>query len=191
MTTAAGTIRAHRIVNAAGAWANEVAALSGLAFPMRAEGLHVNVTEPRPRLIEPMVQHIGRRLTLKQSANNTFIIGGGWPARAELPPHRFSTTWESAAGNAAIAVRVVPSLAGVRIVRTWTGVMAFTDDLVPIVGESARLPGYHVLLATTGFTLSPLMARMLAESMSSPASAAALPEGFSPDRGSPYPAATS
>jgi sarcosine oxidase, subunit beta len=191
VTTAAGTIRAHRIVNAAGAWVNDVAALSGLAFPMRGDGLHVNVTEPRPRLIEPMVQHIGRRLTLKQSANNTFIIGGGWPARPELPPHRFSTTWETAAGNAAIAVRVVPSLAGVRVVRTWTGVMAFTDDLAPIVGESARVPGYHVLLATTGFTLSPLMARMLAESMSSPASAAALPEGFSPDRGSPYPAATS
>ncbi len=41
-----------------------------------------------------MVQHIGRRLTLKQSANNTFIIGGGWPARPELAPARYSTLWE-------------------------------------------------------------------------------------------------
>ena len=73
-----------------------------------------------------MVQHIGRRLTLKQSANDTFIIGGGWPAHPELPPRRFSTTWESTAGNVAIAMRVVPLLADVRIVRTWSGVMAFT-----------------------------------------------------------------
>lgn len=180
VTTAAGTIRAHRIVNAAGAWANDVAALSGLRFPIRAEGLHVNVTEPRPRLLEPMVQHIGRRLSLKQSANNTFIIGGGWPAQPELPPRRFSTLWESAAGNVAIAVRVVPALAGVRIVRTWTGVMAFTDDLSPVVGESALQPGYYTCIATTGFTLSPLMARLLAEHMSA---GAPLPAGFSPERG--------
>ena len=69
------------------------------------------------------------------------------------------------AGNVAVAVRVVPLLADVRIVRTWSGVMAFTHDLAPIVGESTKLAGYHTLIATTGFTLSPLMARLLAESM--------------------------
>jgi glycine/D-amino acid oxidase-like deaminating enzyme len=185
VTTDAGPIAAHRVVNAAGAWANEVAALSGLSFPLWAEGLHVNVTEPRPRLLEPMVQHIGRRLTLKQSANHTFIIGGGWPARRETPPRRYSTHWESAAGNAAVAVRVVPQLAGVRVVRTWSGVIAFTDDLAPIVGDTARLPGYHACVATTGFTLSPLVARLLAESMSSPGRAASLPDAFWPDRPSP------
>ena len=36
-----------RVVNAAGAWAAELAALSGLVLPIRAEGLHVNVTEPQ------------------------------------------------------------------------------------------------------------------------------------------------
>ncbi len=163
--TAAGTIRAHRIVNAAGAWANEVAELVGLRLPIRAEGLHLNVTEPREHVLVPMVQHIGRRLTLKQSANHTFIIGGGWPARPEERPRRFSTTWASTAGNVAVAVRVVPLLADVRLVRTWSGVMAFTDDLAPIVGESARVPGFHTLIATTGFTLGPLMAQLLAEEL--------------------------
>jgi glycine/D-amino acid oxidase-like deaminating enzyme len=165
VTTPGGQIRAHRIVDAAGAWANEVAELCGLRLPIRAEGLHLNVTEPREHVLEPMVQHIGRRLTLKQSTNDTFIIGGGWPAHPEPPPRRFSTTWESTAGNVAIAMRVVPLLADVRIVRTWSGVMAFTADLAPIVGESGRVPGFHTLIATTGFTLSPLMAQLLAESM--------------------------
>jgi glycine/D-amino acid oxidase-like deaminating enzyme len=177
--TEAGSVRAHRLVNAAGAWANDVAALNGLRFPLRREGLHVNVTEPRPRMLEPMVQHIGRRLTLKQSANNTFIIGGGWPARAEPAPRRYASVWQSAAGNTAVAVRVMPALADVRVVRTWTGVMAFTDDLSPVVGETARLPGYYVFIATAGFTLAPLMARLLADSL---ASGAPLPESFAPDR---------
>ena len=180
VTTAAGRIRASRIVNAAGAWANELAALSGLQLPLRSEGLHLNVTEPREHVLVPMVQHIGRRLTLKQTANHTFIIGGGWPARREVPPQRYSTQWESMAGNVAIALRVLPLLADVRIVRTWSGVMAFTDDLAPIVGESARLAGYHTLIATTGFTLSPLMARLLAESMATGRST--IPAAYAVDR---------
>jgi sarcosine oxidase, subunit beta len=178
--TAAGTIRARRVVNAAGAWAAGIAAMVGLEAPMRAEGLHLNVTEAREHVLVPMVQHIGRRLTLKQNENGTFIIGGGWPARPELPPQRYSTMWESMAGNLAVAVRVVPQLADVRVVRTWSGVMAFTNDLAPMVGETSRVPGYHSLMATTGFTLSPLMARLLADAMAGDPHA--LPAKFSPDR---------
>jgi sarcosine oxidase, subunit beta len=187
VTTAAGQIRAHRIVNAAGAWANEIAALAGLKLPLRSEGLHLNVTEPREHVLEPMVQHIGRRLTLKQTENDTFIIGGGWPARPEPRPRRYSTSWESMAGNVAVAMRVMPLLADVRIVRTWSGVMAFTDDLAPVVGESRRLPGYHTLVATTGFTMSPLMARLLAESMATGANT--IPPAYAVDRraGQPTP----
>jgi glycine/D-amino acid oxidase-like deaminating enzyme len=186
--TAAGTIRAHRIVDAAGAWANDLATLVGIRLPIRAEGLHLNVTEPREHILEPMVQHIGRRLTLKQSANHTFIIGGGWPAHPEEPPRRYSTTWESAAGNVAVAVRVVPYLADVKLVRTWSGVMAFTDDLAPIVGESARVPGFHTLIATTGFTLSPLMAQLLAEELAT--GRGKIPPEYSVDRGSAQPTTT-
>ena len=92
-------------------------------------------------MLTPMVQHIGRRLTLKQAANGTFIIGGGWPARPERPPARYSVRWDSAAGNAAVAVRVMPALADVRVMHMWTGVIAFTDDLLPVVGEFGELPG--------------------------------------------------
>ena len=113
------------------------------------------MTEPREHVLEPMVQHIGRRLTLKQSANGTFIIGGGWPARTRRRRRGASRRrWESTAGNAAVAMRVVPLLADVRIVRTWSGVMAFTADL----HRSSASP--HASPASTpdrddGFTLEP------------------------------------
>jgi glycine/D-amino acid oxidase-like deaminating enzyme len=179
LTTTAGPLRARRIVDAAGAWADDVAALSGVTLPIRREGLHVNVTEPRQKVLEPLVQHIGRRLTLKQAANGTFIIGGGWPARPEELPARYSTIWQSAAGNSAVAVRVMPGLADVRVVRMWTGVMAFTDDLQPVVGEVESLPGYFICIATTGFTLGPMIAKMLAANM---ARGEALPPEYAPDR---------
>jgi glycine/D-amino acid oxidase-like deaminating enzyme len=184
IVTSRGSLRASRLVNAAGAWASDVASLLGLPLGTRREGLHVNVTEPRERFLEPLVQHIGRRLTLKQSLNNTFIIGGGWPARPQPSPARYTTMWSSAAGNAAVAVRVIPRLADVRVIRTWSGVMAFTEDFTPIVGESRSVPGYFTCVATTGFTLGPLMARLLADHITA---GAPLPPEFATDRAAAAP----
>jgi glycine/D-amino acid oxidase-like deaminating enzyme len=181
VVTSAGTIGAHRVVNAAGAWADSIARLSGLSLPMRHEGLHVNVSEPRERMLTPMLQHIGRRLTLKQASNGTFIIGGGWPARDEPDPRRNSVRWSSAAGNAAVALSVLPSLRDVRITHMWTGVIAFPDDLNPIVGEFQSLPGYFVCVASTGFTLGPLVARQLAQHLVEGGTSSIPPE-FAPDR---------
>ncbi len=182
VATSAGTIAARRVVNAAGAWAIELAQQVGLRLPMRRMGLHVNVTEPRARLLEPLIQHIGRRLTLKQAANGTFIIGGGWPSFAAPAPGRYTTAWASAAGNAAVAVDVVPALADVRLLRTWSGVMGWTDDVSPIVGESHAVPGYHVLVVTSsGYTMTPILARALAAQMTG-GGERPLPPEYSPDR---------
>jgi glycine/D-amino acid oxidase-like deaminating enzyme len=183
--TSAGTIEAARVVNAAGAWALELAAMVGLTLPMFRMGLHVNVTEPRARLLAPLIQHIGRRLTLKQASNGTFIIGGGWPSTETPVPQRYTTGWTSTAGNAAVAVDVVPALADVRLVRTWSGVMGWTRDVSPIVGESRRVPGYFVLAVfSSGYTMTPILARALAAQMTTPG-APPMPAAYSPDREGP------
>jgi glycine/D-amino acid oxidase-like deaminating enzyme len=180
--TSRGSIRCNRIVDAAGAWTSDLAALVDLRLPMALAGLHVNVTEPREYFLKPMVQHIGKRLTLKQTTNNSFIIGGGWPARREVFPKRYSNYWESAAGNIALAVRVLPMLKDVKLIRTWAGIWAYTTDFAPIVGESERVPGFHVVMAPTGFTLGPLVSRLLAEYMVSNGTSNPIPIGFFPDR---------
>jgi len=180
--TSGGTIRARRVVNCTGGWAGELAGMVGLRFPVRREGLHVNVTEARPPLLPSMVQHIGRRLTLKQTSHGGFIIGGGWPTAATGYPRRYPTTWSSAAGNLRVALDVVPALEDVRVVRTWSGVIAFTDDLSPIVGESALVPGFSACVSTTGFTFSPIFARQLAEQLVDGATASPFPDRFALDR---------
>ncbi len=179
--TSAGVIRAHRVVDCAGAWSGELAGMVGLTFPVRSEGLHVNVTEPRPRLFHPMIQHIGRRLTLKQTDAGTFIIGGGWPT-GYAADRRYPTLWRSASGNVAVALDVVPALADVRVVRTWSGVIVFTNDFSPIVGESQLVPGFFACVSSTGFTFSPLFARQLAERMIDPVPGTGFPHRYSLDR---------
>lgn len=180
--TSHGTIHARRVVNCAGGWAGDLAEMVGLRFPLRREGLHVNVTESRPPLLPSMVQHIGRRLTLKQTSHGGFIIGGGWPTAATGYPRRYPTTWQSAAGNLRVALDVVPELESVRVVRTWSGVIAFTDDLSPIVGESAQVPGYFACVSTTGFTFSPIFARQVAEQILDGSRTSPFPDRFSLDR---------
>ncbi len=180
-----GVIRARRIVNAAGGWAGDLADMVGLHFPIRREGLHVNVTESRPPLLPSMVQHIGRRLTLKQTSHGSFIIGGGWPSAVSGYPRRYPTTWQSMAGNLRVALDIVPELETVRVVRTWSGVIAFTDDFSPIVGESALVPGYFACVATTGFTFSPIYARQVAEQILSGGTTSPFSERFSLDRTTP------
>ena len=101
---------------------------SGLApAAARRTGLHLNVTEPREHVLGPMVQHIGRRLTLKQTANGTFIIGGGWPSRPEpgrAATRRCGRAWRATSPSPSTSCRCSRD---VRIVRTWSGVMAFTQ----------------------------------------------------------------
>lgn len=161
--TTQGTYYARRVVNCAAAWAGDLAEMVGLNFPIRREGLHVNVTESRPKLLPSMVQHIGRRLTLKQTSQGGFIVGGGWPTGASAYPVRYPTQWQSASGNLNVARDVIPALDDVRVIRTWSGVIAFTDDKSPIVGESEKVPGYYACVATTGFTFSPIYAYQLSE----------------------------
>lgn len=38
----------------------------------------MTVTSKIPRFIPHLVQHAGARLSLKQSLDNTVLIGGGW-----------------------------------------------------------------------------------------------------------------
>ena len=70
----------------------------------------------------------------------------------------------------------------IREVRTWSGVIAFTDDLSPIVGESVRVPGYYACVSTTGFTFSPIFARQVAGQIVDGGSASPFPDRFALDR---------
>ncbi len=181
--TSRGTYYARRVVNCAAAWADDLADMVGLNFPIKREGLHVNVTEARPQLLPSMVQHIGRRLTLKQTSHGGFIVGGGWPTGESAYPTRYPTTWQSASGNLNVAREIVPALDDVRVIRTWSGVIAFTDDKSPIVGESAKVPGYYACVSTTGFTFSPIFAYQVSEQiLNQHKGLSPFPERFSLDR---------
>ena len=163
LRTTAGTIRAGRVVDAAGAWAAPVARLLGVKLPVAGSVLQVSVTEPRSAILSQLIQHVGRRLTLKQTPHGSFVIGGGWAGGLDPPSQRATPRVDSIVGNAWVAVRTLPALQHLRLVRTWAGVGGNTPDWGPILGESPGARGFYVLFAGVGFTLGPICARLLAE----------------------------
>ena len=180
--TSRGPFEAGRVIDAAGAWAGQVARMAGLPIPIWGNVIHMNVTEALPPLMHgQLVQHAGRRLTLKQSADGTFIIGGGWLAAYDETTNSKTTLLDSTVGNVWVAARTVPALRLARLNRTWAGMGTNSDSDLPIFGECSRLKGFFILFATLGFALGPTCARLLAEKMLGRAPSVAI-DPFSPDR---------
>ncbi len=163
VSTTRGEIRAGRIVNAAGAAAGTIAAMLGLELQIDGFPLQVTVTEPIAPLIPHLVYSAAGKLTLKQVANGGCVIGGGWAAR-ERGDGSLETDPKSLTGNMATAVGVVPAMAGVQAVRTWTAWVNGTPDWRPIIGAAPGCPGvFLALFPWVGFSAGPMTARVIAD----------------------------
>jgi glycine/D-amino acid oxidase-like deaminating enzyme len=156
---------------------------AGVDLPVVLRNNQMMVTEPAPPLLEHVVFHVDGHLTLKQVyPARSCLVGGGWPGGGDFRAHRNETRLASTLGNAAVAVRIVPALAGLRVLRSWSGFDWRTFDQMPVIGE---VPGWEGMFVCTscfgGYTLSPLLGRALAQGAAT-GSVPAVWEPFSPDR---------
>jgi glycine/D-amino acid oxidase-like deaminating enzyme len=156
------TYTADQAILAAAWGAGDLVRGLGVAIPTAAEPLHMNITEPGRVVIEHLVQHAERSITLKQFGSGQIVIGGGWPARGRGTATPPEVVPGSLLGNVALAARLVPAIGGLRVIRTWAG-MNTTMDGASVIG---RLPGAPRVIAAlpgdAGYTLGPLVARIAA-----------------------------
>ena len=163
VTTSRGILQAGRVVNAAGADAGRIAAMLGIALDVQGVPIQVSVTAPVERFTSHLVYAAGRRLTLKQAANGTILIGGGWPGRLDAQG-RAMVDPASLLGNLGMARALVPGVAGAELVRSWAAIVNGTDDWRPILGEVPGHPGCFInFFPWTGFTAGPLSSLVIAE----------------------------
>lgn len=161
--TALGDIEAGRVVAAAGVWTGEVAAMLNVELPVEGHVITVAVTEPAPFRLQQMVQHIGRKLTMKQTEFGTFVIGGGWNGDLVGATGLKRTRFTSTTGNLFAAARVVPGIGVMRLLRTWGGISGSGRSYVPLIGEIPGTSGFFAVLGGAGFTYGPLLGRLMAE----------------------------
>lgn len=163
VVTEKGNIAARNVVLATGALLPRLAAKLGLHLPVAEEPVQVSATEAAVKTVPHLVYYAGGRLTFKQAAAGTILIGGGWPARIDPATGNPAVSMTSLRGNLRIAARVVPWVLNHKVIRTWAGVGCSTPDLMPYLGEAA-VPGLFVgMFPHMGMTAGPLMGRTLAQ----------------------------
>lgn len=164
-------IEAKTVAITAGGWSGRVAAMAGIQLPVSPVGLTMTVTMRTDPLIPHLVQHAGRRLSLKQTPEGQVLIGGGWPAQlhhvggiADLDT-RPALQLTSLAGNMAAAAAVVPELEALQVMRVWTGMTSLIADQLPLLGEVPKAPGLFIATGGSAFTLGLTYARLLADAI--------------------------
>lgn len=166
-------VRARQVLVAAGAWIPQVCGMANIHAPLYPVALLMNATERTGDLAIPhLVQHVGRRLSMKQTHTGNVLIGGGWPSRlartadgAFDPGTRATMIDGSLAGNLRAAVDTVPAIAPLNLIRSWTGVTAVSGDQLPVVGQVPRMPGLWIAGGGSAFTLGPTFAKLVAQAM--------------------------
>ncbi|WP_214106081.1 NAD(P)/FAD-dependent oxidoreductase [Acrocarpospora catenulata] len=161
VTAGAHTVEAPVVIDVAGPWLGEVAALAGIRLRMTPVAIQMHATVRVPPVMSHLVQHIGEGLSVKQVTAGNVLIGGGWPARTLDLAGRSATSTASLLGNVALAVRILPFLTRLRLLRAWAGPLAATPDEMPLIGEVPGAPGFLVAGGTYAFTFGPLWGETL------------------------------
>lgn len=144
LSTTSGEIRSAKVVLAAGNANAHLAPMVGLEAPMRPERGQIIVTErAQPFLKYPVV-------TLRQTDEGTVMIGDS----KEEGTNPDAMTLDVNSVMADRAIRFFPRLAGLNVVRTWSGIRVMTADGFPIYDQSESCPGAFVTCCHSGVTLA-------------------------------------
>jgi glycine cleavage system T protein len=149
--TARGTIRAEHVVIAAGIWGRELAKLApGLNVPLVPVEHQLAYTAPLPELagetrevVHPILRHQDHAMYFRQVAD-AYAIGNYRHEPHLADPERpaeLAFTADDFASARVEAGRILPALRDVEIARAFNGLMSFTPDGLPLLGESAAARG--------------------------------------------------
>jgi len=181
--TAQGPIYAPIVVNAAGAWAPIIGEMVGLHLPIKPRRGQIMITEPvAPYIAKGMLSasyivakfnadklkeskskavQLGVGLSLSQTKKGNILIG----ATREFVGYDVRNTHEGIQAILKNAIRLVPGLGSIHIIRTMGGVRPYTPDGLPLVGYVNNLEGYFMSAGHEGdgIALSPVTGKIVAD----------------------------
>ena len=146
VVTREGEIAADIVVDAAGIFVPEVARMVGVQVPLLPQRGQMFQLEALPPLLHRPVH------SLRQLRSGTTMLG----TTNEFVGHDRRVTYEAGADILDRARRLVPALAGARVIRGWAGLRPMTPDGLPIYDAVAEVPGFFVAVGHSGITLAPI-----------------------------------
>jgi sarcosine oxidase subunit beta len=148
-----GEIFADMVVNTAGIGAPALSEGIGLTVPLDNSRGQMFVTERIPPLLRTYVHNI------KQTPAGTIVIG----ATRENGTSETITTVEGTREILDWAVRLIPALANVKLLRSWAGIRPVPPDGYPIIGKPDGIDGLLIAVMHRGVTLAPVVGSILAD----------------------------
>jgi sarcosine oxidase subunit beta len=186
VVTSRGRVAVSAVVNAAGAWAAELAALAGVTLPVTPLRRQVAATEPCDLLPPgmPMTIFAGDGFHLRVRDGRVLLL---WPT-----PGAEGRPWETAVEPAWIdavvrkAHRRVPVLRGAAIAPSacWGGLYEVSPDKHAILGPAPECPNLFLANGSSGHGVmhAPALGQLLAEIMSDGAAGSLDVAALSPAR---------
>lgn len=148
--TRSGPVACDLVVNCAGPWAGEVAALAGLRVPVRPYRRNIYMTTPFPQIPgpTPLTIDVGSGFYMRKEGQG-ILMGKSNPDE----PSSFVTTvdWAWLDHVLEVGLHRFPILehAGLAEQQCWAGLYEITPDHNPILGRHPELPSY---LDASGFS---------------------------------------
>jgi sarcosine oxidase, subunit beta len=162
-------VAADKVLIAAGAWSGRVARLAGHNLTVEAKVQIVSVLERSEIRLPFIVQHAAVPLSLKRTTVGTMLVGGGWAGRRRGNLGIPDVDLRALSGNLALACRLVPALAALRLLRSWGGFIPRLESGSPLVeriSEQTELYVVVVPVGAAGFTVAPVVAKEAAATLS-------------------------
>lgn len=159
-----GIVTAPILINAAGAWADEIAALAGIArrglVPKRRTALIVAAPPQMAPQHWPMVVDVEEQFYLKPDAGKLLIS----PADADPSPPCDAQPDELQVAVCIDRIERAFDLSIKRIESKWAGLRSFLPDGSPIAGYEPDAPGFFWLAGQGGYGIqtAPALARTAA-----------------------------
>lgn len=156
--------RAQTLVNAAGAWADEVAGLAGLG-PLGIRPLRRTVaqlrTDPAPPPDLPLVLDIAGRFYFKPEAGRLWLS----PHDEEPSAPCDAAPEELAVAEAIDRFEQVTDWRVEAVERKWAGLRSFAPDRLPVYGRDPRQPAFAWFAGQGGYGIqtAPAAARLTAQ----------------------------
>lgn len=162
-----GEYAADQVVNAAGAYASEIAQMVGVNVPVRPDSHEAAITEAVAPFLKPMIVDIQ---PAPGSTNYYFyqhLTGQIIFCITPSPNIWGFNTEETSSFLPMVARRMVdlmPRLKNIRVRRTWRGLYPMTPDGAPIIGRAREVEGYllAVGMCGQGFMLGPGVGELIA-----------------------------
>ena len=148
--TSRGPVSTGAVLNAAGTWAGDLAALAGVDLPVLPRRGFVLVTEPLPVIIRHKVyagEYVANVLSSDEGLQTSPVIEGTPSGTVLIGSSRervgFDTTVSLPVLSrlARAAVALFPVLRDVKVMRSYLGFRPYCPDHLPVMGPDPRAPG--------------------------------------------------